>query len=93
MMITLQNQTGMKIQCDTGYSWTTLLFGCFVPIFRGDGKWFFIMLICALITYGISNLIFPFFYNDVYIKRLLEKGFFCTDKVGKEWLKQNNMTI
>lgn len=92
-MIVLVNQTGMKKEVPTGYSWTTLLFGCFVPLFRGDGKWFFIMLVCALITYGISNLIFPFFYNDVYIKGLLEKGFFGADKVCKEWLKQNNMTV
>lgn len=92
-MITLKNQSGVKIQVPTGFSWTTLLFGCFVPLFRGDMKWFVVMLILALLTYGISNLIFPFFYNSVYLQNLLTQGFIGADKDSENWLKLNNMIV
>lgn len=93
MLITLKNQSGVKIQVSTGFSWTTLLFGCFVPLFRGDIKWFWIMLILALLTYGISNLIFPFFYNSVYLQSLLTQGYTGANKDAENWLKANNMVV
>ncbi len=93
MILTFQNKTGMKIQVTDGFSWTTLLFGPLVPLFRGDGKWFFIMLISGLLTYGISSFVFPFFYNEVYIKALLEKGFYATDKTTAQWLRNNNLIV
>ena len=38
-------------------------------------KWFFIQCLCAVITSGLSGLVFMFIYNKIYIKKLLEKGF------------------
>lgn len=58
-----------------GFSWTTLFFGCLVPLVRGDIKWALIMLLCSMLTCGISLLVFPFFYNRIYIKELQSKGY------------------
>lgn len=58
-----------------GFSWTTLFFGIFVPLIRGDWKWAVITLLLALITGGLSWFVVPFFYNKVYIKELISKGF------------------
>lgn len=74
MTIQLQSNYGAIKTIPTGFSWTTLFFGFFVPLFRGDVKYAIIMLLAAICTMGISNLIFPFFYNSTYIRDLLEAG-------------------
>lgn len=66
-----------------GFSWTVLLFGCFVPLFRSDFKWAAIMFLAtasmATFTMGfggiIVTIIFGFIYNNLYITDLLNKGF------------------
>ncbi|MBM7836474.1 DUF2628 domain-containing protein [Clostridium sardiniense] len=75
MKIILENETGLRKQVKQGFSWTTFFFGGFVPLFRGDLKWFFIMWILAIPTFGISWLIMPFIYNKKYIEGLMMKGF------------------
>jgi hypothetical protein len=65
----------MTKECPVGFSWTTLFFSFFVPIFRGDLKWLIIMIIADVITAGIAWLAFPFFYNKKYIEDLIEKGY------------------
>ena len=58
-----------------GFSWTMLFFGVLVPLIRGDVKWFFLSLVISGCTLGIGWLVFPFVYNKIYIKGLLEKGY------------------
>lgn len=66
-----------------GYSWTTLFFGPFVPLFRGDFITFLgyvtIVFLISLMTAGIGGLlcfiIWSFFYNSFYTKKLLERGY------------------
>jgi hypothetical protein len=66
-----------------GYSWTTLFFGPFVPLFRADFLtflgYFAVVLVVGLITAGIGGficfVIWSFFYNSYYTKKLLEKGY------------------
>ena len=58
-----------------GFSWTTFFFGFFVPLFRGDVLWAIVMLLAALFTAGISNLVFCFIYNKRYTENLLKDGF------------------
>ena len=43
-----------------GFSWTIVLFGSFVPLFRGDLKWFFIMILLGTMTLGFSKFFFMF---------------------------------
>jgi hypothetical protein len=70
-----------------GFSWTVLLFGVFVPLFRGDIKWFLIFLVIAFVTFGFGWLVVPFFYNKIYIRNLISKGFIPADDVSRNELK------
>lgn len=99
-MITLKNQrTGLVKQCPTGCSWTTFLFGIFVPLIRGDIKWaailFLISLFTALCTAGFGALfvgpIFAYFYNKIFIKSMIEKGYSYSDEATKSYLIQNSI--
>ena len=62
-----------------GFSWTVFFFGIFPAIFRGDWKWTLIMLVAAVCTLGLSNLVFCFIYNKLYIQSLLEQGYTSVD--------------
>jgi len=74
-MYTLKNKAGVTKQVKKGFSFTMFFFGIFVPLVRGDWKYFFISLIAAIFTVGISWLVFPFFYNKLYMNDLLNKGY------------------
>jgi hypothetical protein len=71
--------TGIIKKAPVGFSWTTLFFCGLPAFFRGDFKWFFIQLLLACFTGGLSNLLFSFIYNKIYIEKLLEKGFKVRD--------------
>lgn len=84
MKITLRHYaSGHEIRAKKGFSWTTLFFGGFVPLLRGDIKWFFIMLIVngiiGFITVGfgliVPWIIFAAIYNGRYITDLGKKGY------------------
>jgi hypothetical protein len=67
--------TGQVRSAPIGFSWTTFFFGPFPALFRSDYKWAIIILILALITFGVSNLAFIFMYNKLYFKELIANGF------------------
>lgn len=62
-------------EAPVGFSWTVFFFGLFPALFRGDWKWAVIMLILAVMTFGLSNLAFMFIYNKLYIKELIGEGY------------------
>ena len=71
--------TGEIKQAPVGFSWTTFFFGMFVPLIRADWLMAVIMLGVAMITFGLSNIVFAFIYNKLYIKNLIYKeGFKVT---------------
>lgn len=74
-MITLKNEAGITKTVKSGVSWTYFFFGSFVPLFRGDWKWFLITIIAAPLTLGISHILFFIKYNSWYINDLKEKGY------------------
>ena len=74
-----------------GFSWTTLLFGAFPALFRGDFATFIgafvIFLILAIFTAGIgaliASIVWAFKYNKYYTSKLLERGYEFSDTPQK----------
>ena len=54
-----------------GYSWTYLVLGWFVPMFRGELGIGVLHFAFTLISAGLSQLFFPFIYNRQYMTRML----------------------
>lgn len=75
--------TGSVIERKIGFSWTVFFFGWFVPLFRGDMKYFGIMcaggillgIIIPVVGPFILSWVMCFMYNKFNINDLLEKGF------------------
>lgn len=96
MKINLQNESTMKTkQAKIGYSWTFFFWAWFVPLIRGDWKWFLITFIVTLIlaytTMGVGEVIaqiaFAVIYNKLYVKDLLENGYTPADEFTAKALK------
>jgi len=83
--------TGEIKEAAIGFSWTTLFFGIFVPLLRGDILYFVLFLILAFLTIGFSWLVIPFMYNKMYIKNLLENGYIPADDVSKNELRMSGI--
>jgi hypothetical protein len=87
MKVNLKHKdTGVVKTAPLGFSWTTLFFGIFVPLIRGDIKWFIISLVIAIVTAGLGWFVIPFIYNKIYIKNLIEKGYVPADEASKQAL-------
>lgn len=85
-------RTGQMKEAPVGFSWTTAFFGPMPMLFRGAWKWFAICFILALITWGLSGLVFMFIINKLYIKDLIGDGFKAKSvKVGT--LEQASMSV
>lgn len=93
MSIILKNNQNIAKEVPTGFSWTTLFFGFFVPLFRGDGINCLLMLILPWVTLGLSSIIFPFVYNRMYIKKLLEQGYAPADKKAEMYMIVKGLII
>ncbi len=68
-------RTGQSRIAMIGFSWTTLLFGPFPMVFRGNWKRFVIVLLIGIVTLGISNVFFAFTVNRMHVQDLLNDGF------------------
>jgi hypothetical protein len=73
-VITLTNGVEVK-NAPVGFSWTVFFWGPCPAGLRGDFKWAVILLIGALLTSGFTSLVAGFFYNKLYIKDMLAKGY------------------
>ncbi len=83
--------TGEMRNAPVGFSWTTMFFGFFPPLFRSDWKWAIIMFLLFAVTFGVSSFVFPFFYNRLYIRDLINRGFVAkaTEKGSDlDWLSR-----
>ena len=78
--------TGAYKEAPLGFSWTSFFLGFWVPVFRGDIKWFIIGLIVSLLTFGVGYFLICFIYNKRYIIDLLEKGYIPVDDKSKRAL-------
>lgn len=82
--IQLKNpNTGIITDGYIGYSWTTLVFGIFPALFRGDFMTFIfgfvIACIVASLTAGLGGfvlgIIWSFIYNSYHLKKLIASGY------------------
>ena len=89
----IKNELGMVKEIPAFFSWTSLIFGFWVPLLRGDFKWFFIYLILTIFTYGIGLIVVAFFYNRKYIESMLEKGYKPKDEKSKSMLIQKGIIL
>ena len=88
-----QENSGLIKEVPVGFSWTTLLFGVFVPLIRGDLKWFIIFFIASCLTGGLAWIVVPFVYNKIHIKDLLQKEFVAADEYSANILKQKGFIV
>lgn len=85
----LLKKNGLKKKVKTGFSWKSLLFGCFYPLFIGDTKAAFVQFALSWCTGGISLFIVPFSYNKRHIKRLINQGYTPSNNESDRWLRHN----
>lgn len=79
----LSPTSGERKDLKVGFSWTYLFFSFFVSLFRKDWKWLGISLLVAILTNAVDmiylnwiySLVMAFFYNKIYAKELVGKGF------------------
>ncbi len=78
---------GEEKNAPMGFSWTTLIFGIWPALFRGDWVGFLIQVVCIICTFGLSVFIWPFYYNGYYIKQLAKKGYIpICDQQTSDWV-------
>ncbi|RPF54235.1 DUF2628 domain-containing protein [Aquisalibacillus elongatus] len=95
----LENDKGLQKEVKIGFSWTTLFFGFFPALFRGDLKWgaiiFLTSLFIGIITMGIGTwvpgVVFAFIYNKLYIKELIEKDYVPANEQTRQALVSNGI--
>ena len=76
-----------------GYSWTYLAFGWFVPVVRGELGVGVLHLVITLVSFGLSQLIFPFLYNRQYMVRMLTQGWVLDDNDPNAGLARLKLNI
>lgn len=71
--------TGQLREAPVGFSWTFLIFGGFVGLYRKDYFEGLLWVVGAIITSGLTSLIGGFIYNKRFLKKLLNEGFKVTN--------------
>ena len=92
-IITFKSKNQVVKDAPVGFSWTTLLFGFFPALIRGDWLWAIIMLVAAVFTFGLSGIVFAFIYNRLYIQNLLKNGFEVQNYSGDKSLIERKAQI
>ena len=92
--VVLKHSTSSLLkEAPLGFSWTTLFFFFFPALVRGDIKWGIIQFVVSCLTVGISCLVFPFIYNKIYVRGLLEKGYLPADEGGSNLLASRGIML
>lgn len=92
MILQLKHKdTSILRDAPVGFSWTSLFFGPLVPLLRGDFLWFFLHVFLSLFIFGLFWLIFPFIYNNIYLRGLLGKGYVPADRSSRRVLVEMRM--
>ncbi len=94
MNVNLVNPTTKQVkQVKVGFSWTVFFWGFFPPLFRGDWKWFAVILALDIFTAGfgapVVSLVFSFIYNKLYINDLIANGYKPAEEASRSILVNN----
>ena len=92
-IVALTNRKGEVGFCKIGFSWTILFFMLFVPLYRRDWLGLVLYVLAAYFTNYWSILLFPFFYNRLYITQLLFRGWQPASFADWEMLKANRFFV
>ena len=92
-MINLVNDNGDTKECPTGFSWTTLFFGFFVPLFRKSYKYAFLTLVISGFTGGLAWLVIPFLINKHHIQSCIEDGYRPKSEEDKQNIESLGIVI
>jgi hypothetical protein len=68
-------QTGVIKKANVGFCWHLVLLGPQLPMYHGLWKLGIATLTVQTLTFGVSNLVLAVWYNKLYIRALLAKGF------------------
>jgi len=97
MNVNLVNPTTKQVkQVKVGFSWTIFFWGIFPPLFRGDWKWFAIILALDIVTvFGapIVSLVFSFIYNKLYINDLIAAGYQPAEEASRNILVSKGFLV
>lgn len=91
----VHKETGLTAQAFRGFSWTTLFFGPFPALFRGDFLAFLIYLLIvialavvmgplAILAMVALGLCWAFMYNDYHLRNLVSRGYVFADAAKKD---------
>lgn len=100
--VNMVNMSGQLTKAPQGFSWTILLFGWFVPLFRKDfataGALFLLSIFLYLLFDEVSiiliwgiDIFLAFKYNELFTKKLLKNGYRPADKNSEWTLKSNGL--
>ena len=87
------SQTGALLDVPLGFGWTTLFFGFFPALFRGDIKNALIIFVLAMFTGGFSNLVMCFLYNKMYVNDLVSNGWMPADQASSNTLRMKGIAF
>ena len=77
-----------------GFSWTYLLFGFLVPLFRGEIAISAMHLLIALFTLWLPwNILMGFLYNRQYMTRMLTSGWGLADTPERNAMAAAKLSI
>ena len=85
--------TGEQRVIPTGFSWTTLFFGPFPALFRGDFLWAIVIAVTQFFTVGIAGFIWAFAYNGIHHRKLLKQGFGSAGMGGGAYGGQQHVNL
>lgn len=64
-----------------GFSWPCLFLGPIWFLVKGMWMWAILALIITIISSGLSFLVFPFFANGLYVKKLRSQGYLSEEEI------------
>lgn len=89
--VTLKNEAGVTQEFKLGFSWTTLFFGGWVAMFRGQWSEFAKWVFLNPITLGIWGIVQCWTANKKTIINYIEKGYKPATQHDKNILVQKNI--